>query len=43
MQSAFMVSAVISLVVVGMAWLLPGRPEEVAPEARAPEPAAGTR
>ena len=40
MQAAFVVSAVISLVVVAMAWLLPGRPEEAAPAARAPEPAS---
>ena len=33
MQVAFAVSAVIALVVVLMAWLLPGRPEEVAPAA----------
>jgi hypothetical protein len=31
MQAAFAVSALISLVVVAMAWLLPGRPPAAAP------------
>ena len=38
MQAAFAVSALISLVVVAMAWLLPGRPPAVAPATA--EPAA---
>ena len=42
MRLAFAVAAVISLVVVVMAWLLPGRPEEVAPTATAEdEPGEG--
>jgi DHA2 family lincomycin resistance protein-like MFS transporter len=39
MQAAFAVSAAISLLVVVMAWLLPGRPDEVSPDAVEPAPA----
>lgn len=42
MQAAFAVSAALSLVVVVMAWLLPGRPDEVSPDEVSPDAGEST-